>query len=163
MNKMENKLTPCECPIAGWCERHGINKSTHLHKLCQNHMGYFAMWEDCQGPNQSPVNCKKQSKTTKDTNFIAPAQHLQTDVSTENQKTENKLPSTMQMARNFIGAAAGHLANGLKTVDEEVQKNRLEICEQCPHMVEGSRCGKCGCFLPTKTKWASSTCPIGKW
>lgn len=156
------KPTPCECPLAGYCERHGVNKSAHLHKLCQNHIGYFAMWEDCHGPNQNPHDCRKRSEESKATNFQAPLQNaLEKPVQKDRPKAE--LPSTMEMARNFLGAAANHVANGLKHVTEEEQNNRLDICSKCPHMVEGGRCGKCGCYLQTKTKWASSSCPIGKW
>lgn len=144
--------------MAGFCQRHGVHKSAHLHKLCQNHIGYFTMWEDCQGPNQNPQDCKKNTTSSKETNFQAPIQNAESD------KTEKKLPSTIQMAKNFMGAAADHVKNGLKNVTPEEQKQRLDICSNCPHIVEDkSRCGKCGCFLQTKTKWASSSCPIGKW
>ena len=161
--EQNHKSTPCECPMAGYCERHGVNKSAHLHKLCQNHIGYFVMWEDCQGPNQNPHNCQKQSSKSNETNFQAPAQNmLESPVEQEN-KPQQKLPSTVEMARNFLGAATDHVKNGLKNVDEEEQRQRLAICEVCPHLVEGGRCGKCGCFLQTKTKWASSSCPIGIW
>lgn len=149
--------------MAGYCERHGVNKSAHLHKLCQNHIGYFTMWEDCQGPNQSPADCVRQSTKSRETNFQAPVQNFGDNSSQETQTEKPQLPSTMEMARNFMGAAAKHLASGMTTASAEVQKQRLEICEKCPHIVEGSRCGKCGCFLETKAKWASSTCPIGKW
>lgn len=158
----KNKATPCECPMAGYCERHGVNKSAHLHKLCQNHIGYFVMWEDCQGPNQNPQDCQRKSFKSNETNFQAPAQNM-LERSPEEKQAEQKLPSTMEMARNFLGAATDHVKNGMKHVDENQQKNRLAICEECPHLVEGGRCGKCGCYLQTKTKWASSSCPIGKW
>lgn len=159
---MENRATPCECPLAGFCERHGVQKSAHLHKLCQNHIGYFAMWEDCHGPNQNAHDCRKRSEESKKTNFQNPSQNMLAQP--EQEKPEPpQLPSTMQMARNFLGAAADHVKNGLKNVDSELQEKRLAICSECPHIVEDSRCGKCGCFLQTKTKWASSSCPIGKW
>lgn len=150
--------------MAGFCERHGVQKSAHLHKLCQNHIGYFAMWEDCQGPNQNPHNCQRQSSKSDQTNFQSPAQNMLERPPEEEKQTKQKLPSTIEMARNFLGAAADHVKNGLQNVDPEEQKRRLEICNECPHIVEDkSRCGKCGCFLQTKTKWASSSCPIGKW
>lgn len=129
-------------------------------------MGYFAMWEDCKGPNQSPVDCNQRSERSRDTNYKAPIQNMNMLDENNNkleEKTE-KLPSTIEMARNFMGSAAKHLANGMKAASEELQQERLSICEKCPHIVEdGSRCGKCGCFLQTKAKWASSSCPIGKW
>lgn len=154
---MTTNTTPCECPMAGFCERHGVQKSAHLHKLCQNHMGYFTMWEDCRGPNQNPQNCKKRATESNETNFVAPIQ-------VNDQESETKLPSTFQMAKNFIGSAADHLANGMKNVKPNQQAERLAICDACPYAVENkSRCSKCGCYLQTKTKWATSSCPIGKW
>jgi len=60
----EDKKTLCECPLAGYCERHGVTKSKHLHKLCQNHIGYFNMWEQCVGPRQDPNNCEKKPQNT---------------------------------------------------------------------------------------------------
>jgi hypothetical protein len=54
--------------------------------------------------------------------------------------------------------------NGMNNATPELQAKRLQICSECPFIVEnGSRCGKCGCFLETKTKWESSSCPINKW
>lgn len=162
---MEGKATPCECPLAGFCERHGVHKSAHLHKLCQSHIGYFVMWEDCQGPNQNPQDCIRSSTTNNELESSSTMQNaLQAPEKEQSSKPKQKLPSTMEMARNFLGAATDHIKNGMKSVDENEQKRRLDICDTCPHIVEDkSRCGKCGCFLQTKTKWASSTCPIGKW
>lgn len=139
--------TPCECPLAGYCQRHGIEKSAHLHKLCQNHIGYYNLWEECRGPKQNPNDCNKNQST--------PTKKIVEE--------QQSLPSTTQMATNFVKSAIKHLQNGMKHVDAEKQKERLDICAACPFIVENSRCGKCGCFLETKTKWESSTCPIGKW
>ncbi len=133
--------TPCECPLAGFCQRHGVEKSSHLHKLCQNHIGYYNLWEQCRGPKQNPSDCTKASIPEK-----------------------VELPSTMEMAKNLAVSTAKHVANGMQNITPEKQKERLDICSTCPFLVEdGSRCAKCGCFLEVKTKWASSSCPIGKW
>jgi len=62
--------------------------------------------------------------------------------------------------------------NPLQTVDAATQQKRLAICAACPHRVETTipltkqkiaRCGKCGCPLASKTKFARATCPINKW
>lgn len=152
---MKKETTPCECPVAGFCKRHGIIKSPHLHKLCQNHNGYFKMWEECRGPKQNPNDCEKNSKSQEDGIKLA---------STVNTEKEVKLPSTMTMAQNFVKSAAKHAQSGFAHVNEDVQKQRLDICNDCEFIVENkSRCGKCGCFLQAKTKWKTSSCPIGKW
>jgi hypothetical protein len=153
---MNTKSTPCECPAAGYCKRHGIEKSTHLHKLCQNHIGYFSMWEECRGPKQNPNDCTKQSNI-QTTNFVP-----ETTVANVDEKVE--LPSTMQMAKNFMQSAADHIRNGMKNASDDEIARRLDICDACEFKIrESNRCGKCGCFLGAKTKWESSHCPIGKW
>lgn len=37
--------TQCECPIAGYCDRHNRIKNEHLHALCQTRQDYFDAWE----------------------------------------------------------------------------------------------------------------------
>lgn len=39
------KKTPCECPMAGFCERHKIEKNEVKHRLCATRIEYFNMWE----------------------------------------------------------------------------------------------------------------------
>lgn len=38
-------ITGCECPVAGYCERHKRRKAEHIHKLCSTDQRYFDMWE----------------------------------------------------------------------------------------------------------------------
>ena len=42
----------CECSHAGWCARHGIEKSAHWHHLCKTREDYFLQWEEGRGPGQ---------------------------------------------------------------------------------------------------------------
>jgi hypothetical protein len=153
------KNTPCECPVAGFCKRHGVEKSAHLHKLCQNHIGYFSMWEECRGPKQEQGDCVKRSSNTQ--------QGIDQTIVNNSISTNQippQLPSKTEMARNFIQSAASHLANGMKNASPETIEERLSICDTCEFKIqEQNRCGKCGCFLGKKTQWASSHCPIGKW
>lgn len=155
MQHNDNKKTNCECPLAGFCDRHGVQKSAHYHKLCQNNPKYFNLWEKCRGPNQNPANCIKQSS-----NEIV---EFKPETTVAEPGTEQKLPSTMEMARNFISSAAKHVKNGMKNVSQELHQERLAICQECPHLLNNTRCGKCGCFVESKAKWSSSSCPIGKW
>lgn len=41
--------TPCECPFAGWCERHGMEKRRRQHELCQTNLRYWNKWEKGEG------------------------------------------------------------------------------------------------------------------
>lgn len=55
---------PCECPLAGYCERHKITKNATLHKLCQTSDAYRKAWDAKQGPLQI-VRDEKQANTRK--------------------------------------------------------------------------------------------------
>lgn len=64
----------------------------------------------------------------------------------------------LQMAKGLV-QTAGQLATGGLTDPAA----RMDICKTCPFMGKDQRCGKCGCFLPAKTRVKKSSCPIGKW
>lgn len=149
----EKPKTECECPLAGFCNRHGVTKSTHQHKLCQTHAGYFQQWEECHGPGQRFIDCTALKKPVE-----APAE-AHTEISESQQP---KMPSLWQQAKNLTSAVGQHVKSGMQHASEEVQQERLSICATCPFL-SGDRCTKCGCHLPTKTSWSSSKCPVGKW
>ena len=46
-------MNACTCPLAGYCDRHGIDKSEHWHHLCQTKPNYRAAWDEGYGPGQS--------------------------------------------------------------------------------------------------------------
>lgn len=49
-------------------------------------------------------------------------------------------------------------------VADDLQKERMEICKQCPFFIKTTKqCKKCGCLMELKTRLADATCPIGKW
>ena len=78
----------------------------------------------------------------------------------ENEHLYVKPPSFLEMAKNFTKAAGKHIANGMKSVSQEVYIDRLDACNKCPFLVEEQkRCGKCGCILEHKAKWETSECP----
>jgi hypothetical protein len=160
---MSDKKTPCECPLAGFCNRHGVKKTDHLHKLCQNHTGYFNMWEKCRGPGQNPSSCEKpQDSLTKED--ISACQYCAGKGCTGECRNNQPLPSKLQMAKNLAVATAAHAKTGFAHVTEEQQQARLDICKGCEFYKEDDdRCLKCGCFLKSKSAWKSGKCPIGKW
>ena len=48
--------------------------------------------------------------------------------------------------------------------EDELQKYRINICEQCPLFRTNTRtCSMCGCFMDMKTKLLEARCPDGKW
>lgn len=151
------KRTNCECPLAGYCNRHGVDKSNHLHKLCETNIRYFNMWENCRGPGQHFVDCNNAKE--KD-----PLQAVAEPKPEPEPKKEPELPSLKEQAKNFIKSAVSHVANGMQNVTPELQEQRLSICSGCEYLIKDEmRCSACGCFLNTKTKWKTSSCPKGKW
>lgn len=45
-------MSECTCPLAGYCERHGLEKNEHWHHLCQTKESYRAAWDAGYGPGQ---------------------------------------------------------------------------------------------------------------
>jgi hypothetical protein len=51
-----------------------------------------------------------------------------------------------------------------KTVSQEVKRQRLGICSCCNHFnISLKTCSQCGCYMPAKTLFANTACPLGKW
>jgi hypothetical protein len=46
---------------------------------------------------------------------------------------------------------------------EEIAKERIGICVECPEFKSSKTCGICGCFMPAKVRSMKSSCPDGKW
>jgi len=42
----------CECPLAGFCKRHGVEKTPLLHRKCQTDPVFWEAWEKGKGPLQ---------------------------------------------------------------------------------------------------------------
>lgn len=50
-----------------------------------------------------------------------------------------------------------------QSVPEEVQKERISICEACPNFTKTRRCGICGCWMDAKTRYRQEKCDDGRW
>jgi len=69
------------------------------------------------------------------------------------EKLKNKLEAMAKEAEKFI-----------KIVPENIEQERLNICQSCEHFFKlTTQCKKCGCFVKAKTKLAGGSCPIKKW
>jgi hypothetical protein len=53
-------------------------------------------------------------------------------------------------------------AHWWKILDENEQKKRLEICNQC-NQFDGEKCDACGCHIKSKIISYYSECPYDKW
>lgn len=79
---------------------------------------------------------------------------------------DKKLPSFFEQVKNLSNLTSTvitDMVDGKEViVSEDIQKQRMEICNNCSHNI-GGRCALCGCFLEAKTKISSSQCPVMKW
>ena len=51
-----------------------------------------------------------------------------------------------------------------KTVSEIIKLQRLTICNNCDDFNKKIKtCKQCGCYMPAKTMFANSKCPLSKW
>lgn len=51
-----------------------------------------------------------------------------------------------------------------KTVNEQTKLTRLSICSTCEeYSARIKTCKQCGCYMPAKAMFATSTCPVDKW
>lgn len=139
-------ITDCECAEPGYCERHQCAKGYWQHRLCRRQPTVFAAYERGEGPGQ----------------------RLESGVSnsTEAERRSVNGPGLLQRGLNFAKAGIQHIANGMVSVADEIYEARLSVCRNCEfcdqqHMV----CLKpeCGCFLNVKARWASESCPLGRW
>lgn len=83
---------------------------------------------------------------------------------------ENEYPSLPEQGKNLakftFEILKRAIANGSASliVSEEIQKERLAICRECPKYDDMQhRCKMCGCHLGGKVKFALDSCPLGKW
>lgn len=75
-------------------------------------------------------------------------------------------PPVIDQAINYAHSLLKHSLAGFPIVSEEIQKERMAICEsnECGKFEpQSKRCYECGCNLEEKTSWATEECPIGKW
>ncbi len=45
-------MNDCTCPLAGFCSRHGVQKTNRMVHLCRNRQDYWQAWEEGRGPGQ---------------------------------------------------------------------------------------------------------------
>ena len=47
--------------------------------------------------------------------------------------------------------------------NDELARERLKVCAECPHFTLTRQCRLCYCFMDLKTKLLEAQCPAGKW
>ena len=75
-----------------------------------------------------------------------------------------KQPTLIRKAASATVAIVKHAASGFQAASDEMQAERLLICEECP-LLDRKRnvCISCGCPIKKKTRMQSQKCPKGKW
>jgi hypothetical protein len=58
-------MSKCECPLAGFCDRHLIDKHEGWHKLCQDDALYREAWDAFRGPGQFNLKAKPLDRITR--------------------------------------------------------------------------------------------------
>ena len=75
-----------------------------------------------------------------------------------------KTPSFIDMMKTFSKEVVEFAKQGAPHVNRNQYKERLAICDGCKDLRRDvMRCGKCGCLVEQKAKWATSNCPEKKW
>lgn len=159
--------TKCECPLAGYCNRHGVEKTPHEHMQCKHNPTYFNKWEKGQMPGQENAKVKLPKKEAAPEPAKEPKRQCpfcKNMGCTGECRNDNKLPSVWQMAKNAAVAAKDAAKDGFTQVSDEEVERRKEICNECPHFIPNqNRCEVCGCALALKNKLRSQNCPKGYW
>ena len=70
--------------------------------------------------------------------------------------------SYLMMAISAGKAMIEFVGSGLKTVNAETFRERLQQCAACRYH-SGLRCRVCGCFTNLKARLPHEECPLGQW
>lgn len=58
-------MTGCNCPLSGYCERHKVDKTPHLFKLCRTNDRYFDAWEEGRGIGQRMPKAEREFRESR--------------------------------------------------------------------------------------------------
>ena len=66
---------------------------------------------------------------------------------------------------NITDVVKDVMGGTVKHASHELQRQRLDLCNACEHMLRGMIhiCKKCGCIIAVKVRFSQSACPISKW
>jgi ADP-heptose:LPS heptosyltransferase len=56
LSPREAGMSECRCVDAGWCARHKMHKTEHLHNLCQNSESHRSMWDKAAASSRTCVH-----------------------------------------------------------------------------------------------------------
>jgi hypothetical protein len=157
---------PCKVPTDGgrtaYCERRQVEMPAHFVLLCQTDERYRTLLSEEWTPHASS---RGPGDTIAKVTQVRGSPRLQTgpgqDASAQS-GSNPKPPPLSRQAWNLAASLAAFVADGLRTVDEQQYRQRLEICDVCDQR-RGNRCMKCGCRLSLKARGRAFKCPEDKW
>ena len=56
-----------------------------------------------------------------------------------------------------------HIEKPENSVEDSTKESRMSLCRSCEHFTKMQICNKCACFMPLKTWFKISKCPLEKW
>ena len=72
----------------------------------------------------------------------------------------------MSWVKNKFGESVYKSISSLASdvvANEELHKQRYDICSNCDKLSSIKFCSECGCYMPVKTKFKIFKCPLNKW
>lgn len=98
---MKQPPPPCSCPLAGWCSRHGLEKTEAFWKLCQTRDNYRKAWDESRlhgqkiGEKYAEREKRRKDLVEKVRERVARAKRLDAWVSSFRKAGERGLGDTM--------------------------------------------------------------------
>ena len=156
---MTNPL--CECPVAGYCKRHQMDKNETFHALCHGDRGqagwkYFVAWESGKMGAVSPHDANLNPPPFEG----VPGEPILGCSGCGGSSVSP--PSLAQRGLNAAEAALRFVSDGMQTASKNEQSERAAICGICP-LNENGICNGCGCIISLKIRARLEQCPAGKW
>ena len=75
----------------------------------------------------------------------------------------NPLQQAGSVFRVAVTSAASAVTGNPVVAPQSMELRRLETCNACPRLQNGTTCGACGCNVKFKAKVVAADCPLGLW
>lgn len=139
---------PCTCPLAGWCNRHNVDKPKVWHQLCQTRDNYRKAWDNGRGPGQP-------------TKPLTPAQFEKQQRVKESRKRTDRLIGWLTFFRHPDEQGVGDTAERLnmrscKSPDAHALIKRLMCTHSCTSAIAVSMLNREYPYRANKTKATDS-------
>lgn len=118
---------PCDCPLAGYCERHEIYKTATWQRLCSTRDDYRRAWDSGRGPGQPErpeTDADKQERK----------QRIEKRV---------KQNASLKRAIRLIKAPTEGLGDAaVRLLDQAQRSNRIELAAKLRRLIQCASCNQ---------------------